>query len=317
MKRRLPAIRLVCLAAHRSRGIPTSWACWSAILVVVGLTTHSERRLSRQAAAKRAGDPAATSLLGVFALGAAIVIISGGIDLSSGSVIAFSGSICASIMLVLAPVDEAGNAITYDLELGSSRSRSRARCWPGFLIGTLHAWLITVVGSAAVRGHAGYAGRSAQPGACSCRKSPPALTDDRQDDADQHQRSSDFSRLGTDVVDSAVHLSLLSLRGLGADESHGRGPAPVCHGRQRSRGPAERHSHRSAQVAGLLLERDARASIAGVLYIGRSRHAPIRKCRARATSSTPLRRPWSAAAACKAASARSRARCWACSFCGS
>src|SRR5690349_15305962 len=40
-----------------------------------------------------------TSLLGVFALGAAVVIISGGIDLSSGAVIAFSGAICASIML--------------------------------------------------------------------------------------------------------------------------------------------------------------------------------------------------------------------------
>src|SRR5271157_5632145 len=59
-----------------------------------------------------------TSLLGVFALGAAIVIISGGIDLSSGSVIAFSGAICASIMLALAPIDEAGNPMTQNLGAG-------------------------------------------------------------------------------------------------------------------------------------------------------------------------------------------------------
>ena len=44
-----------------------------------------------------------TALLGIFSLGAAIVIISGGIDLSSGSVIVFCGSICALVMLVLAP----------------------------------------------------------------------------------------------------------------------------------------------------------------------------------------------------------------------
>jgi ribose/xylose/arabinose/galactoside ABC-type transport system permease subunit len=44
-----------------------------------------------------------TALLGIFTLGAAIVIISGGIDLSSGSVIAFSGTVCATIMLFLAP----------------------------------------------------------------------------------------------------------------------------------------------------------------------------------------------------------------------
>src|SRR5262249_34266842 len=47
--------------------------------------------------------PRQTALLGIFTLGAAIVIIAGGIDLSSGSVIAFSGTICAIILLLLAP----------------------------------------------------------------------------------------------------------------------------------------------------------------------------------------------------------------------
>ena len=44
-----------------------------------------------------------TSLLGIFSLGSAIVIIAGGIDLSSGSVICFSGTICATLLLILAP----------------------------------------------------------------------------------------------------------------------------------------------------------------------------------------------------------------------
>jgi ribose/xylose/arabinose/galactoside ABC-type transport system permease subunit len=44
-----------------------------------------------------------TALLGIFTLGAAIVIIAGGIDLSSGSVIAFSGTICASLLVLMAP----------------------------------------------------------------------------------------------------------------------------------------------------------------------------------------------------------------------
>src|SRR6188474_2267608 len=43
------------------------------------------------------------ALLGIFALGAAVVIIAGGIDLSAGSVIAFSGSVCATTMMLLSP----------------------------------------------------------------------------------------------------------------------------------------------------------------------------------------------------------------------
>ncbi len=43
-----------------------------------------------------------TALLGIFALGAAIVIIVGGIDLSSGSVIVFSASICALVLMACA-----------------------------------------------------------------------------------------------------------------------------------------------------------------------------------------------------------------------
>jgi ribose/xylose/arabinose/galactoside ABC-type transport system permease subunit len=84
-----------------------------------------------------------TALLGIFALGAAVVIISGGIDLSAGSMIAFGGTICATIMVLLAP---------------EKMQNAEAVGWPviitaisgtvlvGLLVGTLHTWLITVIG---------------------------------------------------------------------------------------------------------------------------------------------------------------------------
>ncbi|MBX9788837.1 MAG: ABC transporter permease [Pirellulales bacterium] len=83
------------------------------------------------------------SLLGIFALGSAIVIISGGIDLSCGSVIVFSGTVCGSIMLLLAPEamktsEPVGGTVIAAAIAGSLLA--------GFLIGSLHAWLITVVG---------------------------------------------------------------------------------------------------------------------------------------------------------------------------
>lgn len=84
-----------------------------------------------------------TALLGIFALGAAVVIIAGGIDLSSGSMIAFSGTICATIMVLLAPeemrnYEPLGFAVIVTAIAGTLLI--------GFLVGTLHAWLITVIG---------------------------------------------------------------------------------------------------------------------------------------------------------------------------
>ncbi len=83
-----------------------------------------------------------TALLGMFALGAAVVIIAGGIDLSSGSMIAFSGTVCASIMLALAPErmnaqQPVGAAVVACAMAGT--------VLVGFLVGTLHAWLITSI----------------------------------------------------------------------------------------------------------------------------------------------------------------------------
>jgi ribose/xylose/arabinose/galactoside ABC-type transport system permease subunit len=84
-----------------------------------------------------------TALLGVFALGAAVVIIAGGIDLSSGSVIAFSGTVCGLVMLRLAP-EEMRQGLPVGVPVMVAAIASTVIV--GFLIGSLHTWLITVVG---------------------------------------------------------------------------------------------------------------------------------------------------------------------------
>jgi ribose/xylose/arabinose/galactoside ABC-type transport system permease subunit len=86
-----------------------------------------------------------TTMLGIFSLGAAVVIIAGGIDLSTGAVIAFSGSVCASIMLVLDP-EAMASPRPPDVSLGVIAAAILGTLFVGFLIGSLHAWLITVVG---------------------------------------------------------------------------------------------------------------------------------------------------------------------------
>src|SRR5947209_10207588 len=118
------------------------WGLVLAIATVVVLTALVDDRHNYWS---NPGDSAVnilrqTSMLGIFALGAAIVIISGGIDLSSGSVIAFSGSICATLMVVLAP-DEMKT--TRLVGLTTITTAVAGTLVIGLLVGSLHAWLIT------------------------------------------------------------------------------------------------------------------------------------------------------------------------------
>ncbi len=86
------------------------------------------------------------ALLGIFSLGAAIVIIVGGIDLSSGSVIVFSASICALVLMWFAPVDENGMPQTDEITGWTPVLMAIGiTIAVGLIIGTLHTWLITVV----------------------------------------------------------------------------------------------------------------------------------------------------------------------------
>lgn len=85
------------------------------------------------------------SMLGILALGASVVIISGGIDLSVGSVIAFSGTICASLLMALAPAEAPGIPLTTHLPWWVLAVAFVGTMLTAFLIGSLHTWLITVV----------------------------------------------------------------------------------------------------------------------------------------------------------------------------
>ncbi len=80
-------------------------------------------------------------MLGIFALGSAVVIISGGIDLSTGSMIAFSGSICAIFLMVLDPEGLQKS----QLSGGAISLAVAGTLIIGLLVGSLHAWLITVI----------------------------------------------------------------------------------------------------------------------------------------------------------------------------
>ncbi|MEX2174572.1 MAG: ABC transporter permease [Pirellulaceae bacterium] len=83
-----------------------------------------------------------TVILGILALGAAVIIISGGIDLSAGSMMAFSATTCALIMVLLAePTDKRLVTVPlYGVLLAIGGG-----ILSGFLVGTLHTWLITAI----------------------------------------------------------------------------------------------------------------------------------------------------------------------------
>lgn len=123
----------------------TEWGLLLAIVVVILLTgaLDSQHNYFVNPRPSAVDVLRQTALLGIFTLGAAIVIIAGGIDLSSGSVIAFSGTVCATLMVLLAP-DEMKNA--KPIGTGTIVVAIAGTLAVGFLIGSLHAWFITVVG---------------------------------------------------------------------------------------------------------------------------------------------------------------------------
>jgi ribose/xylose/arabinose/galactoside ABC-type transport system permease subunit len=83
-----------------------------------------------------------TVLLGIIALGAAVVIIAGGIDLSAGSMVAFSATTCALILVLFA--EESDKRLVTVSTVGVVCAVMGA-ILSGFLVGTLHTWLITSI----------------------------------------------------------------------------------------------------------------------------------------------------------------------------
>jgi len=123
---------------------PGEWALVAAILLAIALTTivdanHSYWFRPLESLRDIARN---TALLGIFALGATVVIIAGGIDLSAGSMIALSGTICATTMLALKPAEMIGFKPVGPAAVAAGCAASLLA---GFLVGTLHTWLITAV----------------------------------------------------------------------------------------------------------------------------------------------------------------------------
>lgn len=125
-----------------------------AVLVVLGVTATFSDAYHSAFGLKRTAQMILreSALVGIFALGAAMVIISGGIDLSSGSVIAFSGTIFFCLLILLAPDDPNTHwpndparhfPLTEALPLWIPAVALVVTLLLAFLIGTLHAWLIT------------------------------------------------------------------------------------------------------------------------------------------------------------------------------
>lgn len=116
-----------------------------AILVVLGITILVNQDYLRDPMRNMRDILQETSLLGIFTLGAAVVIIAGGIDLSAGSVILFSASVCALIPYMLGPVDANGIPISKQASSIVVCLGIGAAIFTGFLIGTFHTWLITII----------------------------------------------------------------------------------------------------------------------------------------------------------------------------
>src|SRR5881398_2336396 len=109
------------------------------VVVVVTATVDSNHSYLTQPGTSFRDIARNVSLLGIFALGAAVVIIAGGIDLSAGSMIAFSGTVCATTMMLLAPETMINMRPVGPVVAACGVG---AAVLSGFIIGTLHSWLI-------------------------------------------------------------------------------------------------------------------------------------------------------------------------------
>ena len=223
-----------------------------AVVVVVILTTllDSNHSYWQDPGENFANIARSTAMLGIFSLGAAVVIIAGGIDLSAGSMIAFSGTICATLMVLMAPEAMANST---PLGTGVIVLAILGTLFVGFLVGTLHAWLIAIVRLPPFIATLGtlVGLRSLARVICSqvtesvlhARNSQIVITDEH------------FRELAIQVRNPIMIFLVLAVVIVADDEPHGRRAAHLCSGRKRTSGPAERHPNRAREMAGLLHRR--------------------------------------------------------------
>ena len=121
------------------------WALVGSILAVIAVTAmadanHAYLRKPRQCLTDNLRNLAP---IGMLALGATVVIIAGGIDLSLGSTAAFCATVCISLMIVLSPEGTFG--VGKPLATWIVVTSCLGAMLAGLMVGTLHTWLIVAL----------------------------------------------------------------------------------------------------------------------------------------------------------------------------
>lgn len=121
------------------------WALIASILAVIAATAmadsnHAYLRKPQQCLKDNLRNLAP---IGMLALGATVVIIAGGIDLSLGSTAAFCATVCISLMIVLSPEGTFG--IGKPLAPWVVAASCAGSMLAGLMVGTLHTWLIVAL----------------------------------------------------------------------------------------------------------------------------------------------------------------------------
>jgi ribose/xylose/arabinose/galactoside ABC-type transport system permease subunit len=90
-----------------------------------------------------------TALLGIYSLGATVVIICGGIDLSVGSMIALSATVCGSLLIIghewAKMLADSGSGFASTAAALVVPIAILGAIFSGFVVGTFHAWLISAL----------------------------------------------------------------------------------------------------------------------------------------------------------------------------
>lgn len=141
-----PAAQLARPAASAGRFFlrPNEWALIASIVLVIAGTAALDRSHAYVRFPGRVLQDNCRRLapLGMLAIGSAVVIIAGGIDLSVGSMAALSGTICGTLMLALGKDH-------FDTDAGVGPAVMSAAIGVailvGIVVGTLHTWLITAL----------------------------------------------------------------------------------------------------------------------------------------------------------------------------
>jgi ribose/xylose/arabinose/galactoside ABC-type transport system permease subunit len=123
---------------------PHEWALLASILAVVAATAALDKNHAYLHSPVRCLNDNFRNIapIGMLALGAAVVIIAGGIDLSAGSAAAFAATIAVAIMVALRPA-QFGNAEV--MPWWVTAAGCTGAVLTGLMIGTVHTWLIVAL----------------------------------------------------------------------------------------------------------------------------------------------------------------------------